>query len=80
MRLPAGRLVAPEAAESLIDFLRLLVLSVVVGGQSEAQYFGGFFDLTDALYSQFQKKSYKVSICPRKIFRQPTKMGGKRNR
>ena len=32
------------------------------------------------LYSQFQKKSYKVSICPRKIFRQPTKMGGKRNR
>ena len=50
MRLPAGRLVAPEAAESLIDFLRLLVLSVVVGGQGEAQYFGGFFDLTDALY------------------------------
>ena len=29
-------------------------------------------------YSQFQNKSYKVSVCPRKIFRQPTKMGGKR--
>ena len=31
------------------------------------------------LYSQFRKKSYKVSASPIMTFRQPAKMGGKRN-
>ena len=54
---------------------------MAVSNCQEGTYLQGLTkSLYVVLYSQFQKKSYKVSICPRKIFCQPTKMGGKRNR